>query len=186
MQTIFIAGSIAIKNLNPVFIERIDKIVTSDELSIIVGDANGSDTSIQAALLDLGARNVIIYCSGDEPRNNVGDWPVSRIATTEKPGSRAFFTAKDREMAFAADYGLMVWDSKSTGTLSNVIELLKQDKRSVVFINKLKKFTTVGSVEDLVDLIGVMSSSALSKAETKIHLSEKISEIKTPQMQMAF
>jgi len=43
-------------------------------------------------------------------------------------------------MADVADYGLMIWDAKSTGTLSNVIELLKRKKKAVVFVNKEKTF----------------------------------------------
>ena len=47
-------------------------------------------------------------------------------------------------MAEAADYGLMIWDAKSTGTLSNVIELLSRKKKSLVFVNKEKEFKVVG------------------------------------------
>ncbi len=38
-------------------------------------------------------------------------------------------------MARNSDYGLMIWDCKSTGTLSNVIELLRDRKKTVVFAN---------------------------------------------------
>lgn len=58
----------------------------------------------------------------------MGHWPVQRVETSHSPGSRAFFTAKDIRMAELADIGLMVWDTKSTGTLSNVIELLARRK----------------------------------------------------------
>jgi len=55
-------------------------------------------------------------------------------------------------MAAAADVGLMVWDAKSTGTLSNIIELLAQKKKSVVFVNKEKTFRTISGVEQLDEL----------------------------------
>ncbi|MEO7689679.1 MAG: hypothetical protein ABIS51_10370 [Sphingomonas sp.] len=52
------------------------------------------------------------------------------------PGTRAYFTAKDVEVAQAANYGLMIWNSKNAGTLSNVSELAKARKKSVVFVNR--------------------------------------------------
>ncbi|RPH49547.1 MAG: hypothetical protein EHM85_13445 [Desulfobacteraceae bacterium] len=72
----------------------------------------------------------------------------------------------------------MVWDSKSTGTLSNVIQLLKQAKKSLVFVNKNKSFVKVNNVIDFENLISVMSDSAIQKAEQKISLKKKILELK--------
>lgn len=46
MTTVFIAGSINIKNLDPKVKERINNIVASD-FEVVVGDAGGADTSIQ-------------------------------------------------------------------------------------------------------------------------------------------
>ena len=97
---------------------------------------------------------------------------------------RAFFTAKDIEMAQDADYGLMIWDSKSTGTLSNVMELLAQEKKSVVFVNKVKSFVNVASVADLHDLLTHMSDHARQKAETKSKLSKRVAAL--GQMQPSF
>ncbi|MQW28393.1 hypothetical protein [Sinorhizobium meliloti] len=39
-------------------------------------------------------------------------------------------------MAENAEIGFMLWDSKSTGTLSNIIELTRRGKKTVVFVNK--------------------------------------------------
>jgi len=43
-------------------------------------------------------------------------------------------------MAKDADVGLMIWDGKSTGTLSNIIELLTRKCNSKVFIHEEKVF----------------------------------------------
>src|SRR5206468_1875838 len=134
MTTVFIAGSIAIKKLHPLFRERLVNIVQS-EFDIVLGDADGADSSIQQALFDLKAKRVTVYCAGPKPRNNIGGWPVENITSDAEPGTRAFFTAKDMRMASVADYGLMIWDTKSTGTLSNVLELLRLGRKSVVFVN---------------------------------------------------
>lgn len=181
MTTVFVAGSLSIKRLHPRFLECLDRIV-GNGFEIVCGDADGADASIQQALLDRNATAVTIYCSGDRPRNNLGGWSVQRVATGHEPGSRAFFTAKDLEMAKVADYGLMMWDSKSTGTLSNVIELLKRGRTSRVFVNKAQQLVTVAKVEDLTRLIASMSQGARSKAEQKMSLSRRVASLGREQL----
>lgn len=102
--------------------------------------------------------------------------------TPYAPGSRAFFTAKDLAMAAEADYGLMIWDSRSTGTLSNVLELLNQKKYSVVFIRDKKQFIVVKSPDQLSELVSHMPPDAFAAAEKKIQLSEKITRLKNRQI----
>lgn len=176
MTTVFIAGSISISRLHEKVADRINKIVSSD-FNVVVGDADGADTSIQECLQRYQARKVTVYCTGDSPRNNVAEWPVHRVVSKAKAGTRAYFTAKDLEMARHSDYGLMVWDCKSTGTLSNVIELLREKKKSVVFVNKNKDFVTVSDKDGLERLVAFMSDHARAKAEEKIGLTAKIANI---------
>lgn len=176
MTTVFIAGSISISRLHEKVADRINKIVSSD-FNVVVGDADGADTSIQECLQRYHAGKVTVYCTGDSPRNNVAEWPVHRVVSKAKAGTRAYFTAKDLEMARHSDYGLMVWDCKSTGTLSNVIELLREKKKSVVFVNKNKDFATVSDKGGLERLVAFMSDHARAKAEEKIGLTAKIANI---------
>lgn len=176
MPTIFAGGSLNIKHLHPLFLERLRNVISSN-MNVVVGDADGADKAIQEFLHEMGAVSVMIYCSGPNPRNNVGDWPTRVVSSEAEPGTRAFFTAKDLEMAKVADYGLMVWDGKSTGTLSNTIELLKRGKKSVVFVNRDRAFVTVSDVAALKGLAGLMSEAARNKAESKIRLSSKIADI---------
>lgn len=179
---VFIAGSMNIKHLDPKVKERIDNIVSQD-FEVVVGDADGADTSIQWHLFNHGKAKTTVFCSGQQPRNNVGGWPVQSVETKHAEGSRAFFTAKDLRMAEIADFGLMIWDTKSTGTLSNVIELLVRKKKSVVFVNKIKAFKNVGTVEQLEELLGLMSAHAKHKADEKIRLSERVEAMKHEQAQ---
>ncbi|RWJ43116.1 XRE family transcriptional regulator [Mesorhizobium sp.] len=181
MTTVFIAGSISISRLHEKVRERIGKIVSSD-LDVVVGDADGADTSIQICLQDYRAKRVTVYCTGEKPRNNVAEWPVHRVHSKAKVGSRAYFTAKDLQMARKSDYGLMVWDSKSTGTLSNVLELLRERKKTVVFVNKEKDFVTISDKGGLDHLLTFMSANARAKAEEKIGLSSKIASIAQEQL----
>ncbi|MCX6591295.1 MAG: hypothetical protein NTZ56_07200 [Acidobacteria bacterium] len=180
MTTVFVAGSINIKHLDRKVKERMDNIIASS-FAVVVGDADGADKAIQSYLAERGVRNALVYCSGESPRNNLGHWPVRKVESLHRPGSRAFFTVKDVEMANDADYGLMIWDAKSTGTLSNVIEMLRRKKKSVVFVSSDKQFSTIGDVSQLEQLIGKMSEDARRKADEKIRLAEKIAELKSEQ-----
>ncbi|RMC64874.1 hypothetical protein [Sinorhizobium meliloti] len=177
MESVFIAGSITIKSLPSLFVEKIDSMLSAN-LAVIVGDANGVDKAVQQILTDRGATNVTVFCSGSTPRNNLGNWPVQEIYTSAEPGTKAFFTAKDVAMAENAEIGFMLWDAKSTGTLSNIIELTRRGKKTVVFVNKKDAFTIIRGVDDLKNLIGVMSAGALDQAEKKIGLSALISKLK--------
>jgi hypothetical protein len=182
MPTVFIAGSMTIKNIDYKVRERIANVLELD-FDVIVGDADGVDASIQQLLSEYGAKKTTVYCAGDRPRNNVADWPVRCVTTYHAKGSRAYFTAKDVEMAKDADYGLMIWDTKSPGTLSNVLELLTRKKNSVVFINKTKEFKKVADVTGLEALVELMSHDAKMKADAKIGLKERIAELRSRQRQ---
>ncbi|GAB2209089.1 hypothetical protein ROS1_59070 [Roseibium sp. ROS1] len=183
MTTVFIAGSIKIKHLDRLFVERIENIVQK-EFDVVVGDANGADASIQKELMRLKATNVTVFCSGDKPRNNLGNWNVERVTSTAEPGTREFFTAKDVKMASSAEIGLMLWDAASTGTLSNVFELLSKNKTCVVFVNREKKFLNVREPEDMHELVSVMTDGARRVADRKIGLSEKLYTLSSEQFSM--
>ncbi|MDX8355305.1 hypothetical protein [Cognatiyoonia sp. IB215182] len=184
MKTVFIAGSIKIKNIDPAFVDRIKNIVRKN-MAVVVGDANGADTSIQRELVAQSADYVTVYCTGEKPRNNVGHWRVRQVSSSAEPGTRAYFTEKDLKMAEAADFGLMLWDGASTGTLSNVIELLQQGKKSVVFVNRDKRFIEVKAPTDIHELVSAMSVGAKRLAEQKIGLHGKISKLVNEQPSLA-
>lgn len=181
MTIVFVAGSIAISRLHPLVLARLATIVERG-FPIVVGDADGVDSAVQQALLEAAASAVTVYCSGDNPRNNVGDWPVEAIHPMATPGTRAWFTAKDLAMAEAAEYGLMIWDAKSTGTLSNVLALVAQGKTCVVFVNKDKNFVTVTDTDGVDRLVACMSAAARAKAETKMALSKRIAALRNEQL----
>lgn len=173
MPTVFIAGSIKIKKLHPYFVDRIVNIV-DEKLDVIVGDANGADRSIQIELSRQMAENVTVYYTNLKPRNNIGNWKANRVLSSAKPGTREFFSAKDLVMADVANFGLMIWDTTSTGTLNNVFELLRGGKKCVIFVNKNRKFIDVKEPSDILKLIAVMSDGAQARAEQKMGLRSKI------------
>jgi hypothetical protein len=184
MTTVFIAGSMAIKHLDFKVQERLMNIITLGH-DIVVGDADGVDTSIQQFLWEEHVDRVTVFCTGDRARNNIGNWPLHQVSTYHKPGSRAFFTVKDVAMAEKADTGLMIWDCKSTGTLTNVCELLGRKKYSLVFINKDKTFHSVKDADSLEALLDRMATPARLKADTKIGLTEKLAALRSREQQLA-
>ena len=194
MTTVFIAGPIKIKHLDRKFKERIDKIIVSG-IDLVVGDADGADTAIQTTLFEQGGSNTTVNevkkrqraamgQSGETIWADVDNGPIHSVTPDLAPGSRAYFTAKDVAMAEAADYGLMMWDATSTGTLSNVIELLGRKKKSAVFVNKSKEFMTVGDVVQLQALVARMSEHARHKADEKLNLYKKIEALSREQLHM--
>ncbi|EFB9866851.1 hypothetical protein ACKH8T_001195 [Escherichia coli] len=179
--TVFVAGSITIKKLDPLIVERLKKIVDKN-FNVIVGDASGVDSSVQLELKQLGYSATTVFTSDAKPRNNFGAWPVKLVKSNFRPGTRDFYTAKDIKMAETADCGLMVWDTKSPGTLSNVIELLSRKKNSAVFINKTREFVLIKEPKDIDKLISFMSASSLEKVEDKIKLFERLEMLNNQQI----
>ncbi|MDO6967108.1 hypothetical protein [Rhizobium alvei] len=185
MQSVFVSGSITIKKLPSEFVERLEGLVAS-KLAVIIGDANGVDKAVQKLLHQRGLSSVTVFCAGSEPRNNLGSWPVKRIFSEAVPGTREYFTAKDLAMAADAEVGLMLWDAKSTGTLSNVLELMKHRKKCVVFVLGYDGFIIVKDVPSLMNLLKVMSIDAMQSAEEKIGLSGKIRALEKEQLKLIF
>ena len=180
MTKVFVSGSMKIKHLDSKVVDRLKNIIDS-KYCVIVGDADGVDSSVQEYLKTQGATSVVVYCSGDKPRNNLGRWTTKNIATTSKPGTRDYFTAKDKTMAEDCDYGFMVWDARSTGTLSNAIELVGRKKVALVYVNKAKQFLKVKNVQDLETLLAFMSDTSLNKADEKIGVLKKMGAMKFAQ-----
>ena len=107
---------------------------TREEAHFILGDAKGTDATFQEYLKMINYSNVKIFHSGDAARHNLGNWETLNIDSGLKSKSHAMHTAKDREMTKIANTGLMIWDTRSPGTLSNVIDLLNQKKSCQVYV----------------------------------------------------
>ncbi len=131
MSTVFIGGSRHVSRLSDQVKERLDNIIGSG-LQIVVGDAAGVDKAVQQYLMDVSYPHVVVFCSGDRPRNNLGLWETCKVAAPKHLRGFQFFAAKDREMAKKADFGLMIWDGKSAGTALNVLRLVRAGKKAVL------------------------------------------------------
>jgi hypothetical protein len=132
MSTIFIGGSRDVHSLPDELKSRLDTIMDRDH-QVILGDANGTDKAVQNYLADNRYRNVTLFCSGATPRNNIGKWTVRTVVTGSKSKDYKFYAAKDREMAREADFGLMIWNGMSPGTLLNIVRLSQAGKIAILY-----------------------------------------------------
>lgn len=135
-MNVFISGSISIKKLPRLALEKIDSIIEKN-YRILIGDAKGADSLVQEYLFKKKYNNVIVYFTGENIRNNIGNWESNKIISdADSKKGRELYAVKDKAMAFDADYGLMVWDGKSKGTLGNINEMKKLNKRFYVVLNE--------------------------------------------------
>jgi hypothetical protein len=131
---VFISGSIGISKLPYPAIEKIDSIINRN-FTVLVGDAKGVDLQVQKYLSGKCYNNVIIYFVGSKTRNNVGKWETKEIDNDVNKKGRELYTLKDVAMANDADYGLMIWDGLSRGTLNNIKEMKARNKRFFVVLD---------------------------------------------------
>jgi hypothetical protein len=120
---------------------------------ILVGDANGADKCAQRYLADKKYEKVIVYCMEGACRNNIGGWETKPTAAPSSAKSFNLYKVKDEAMAQAASYGFMLWDAKSAGTLNNIINLLKLNKKTLVYFSPEKTFYTVSDYYELSDIL---------------------------------
>jgi hypothetical protein len=130
-MNVFISGSISINKLPSSAIKKIDSII-SKNFTILIGDAKGVDSQVQKYLSGKKYDNVIVYFTGTKIRNNVGNWETKEIPNDNNKKGRELYALKDIAMANAADYGLMIWDGSSIGTLNNIKEMKNRNKRFYV------------------------------------------------------
>ncbi|MGE3366298.1 MAG: hypothetical protein AB7I34_22975 [Rhizobiaceae bacterium] len=131
MAMIFLGGSRDIFELPPPAIERIGAIIAAEH-GVLIGDASGADAEMQGLLAGYNYEHVGVFCAGNIPRNNLGDWAVYPVPPPFGANGFATHAAKDREMALRADYGLMVWDGMSPGTCLNILRLAMANKPCVI------------------------------------------------------
>lgn len=152
MTKMFIGGSRRLSRININVKAKLEAIIHK-EYTILVGDANGADKSVQRYLFDRHYGNVIVFCMANGCRNNLGQWKERRIQVYGNKNGFEYYSAKDMEMAKEADYGFMLWDAKSKGTLQNIINLLKSNKRTLVYISPERGFLVLDTLDDIPTLL---------------------------------
>jgi len=174
--TVFLSGSRKISRLNDAIRERLLRIVEK-RFRIVVGDANGADKAFQHYLADIRYENVVVFCAGSKCRNNLGPWQQRNIPVARALTGREFYAQKDKAMAAEADYGFVLWDGKSAGSINNVLELLKNGKPVVVYFGPDRTFHAVKEAQDLESLMQRCDFDDYRSINEKIHVERRLREL---------
>lgn len=172
MSKVFIGGSRRVSRLGISIRARLDKVIEKG-LPVLIGDANGADKAVQQYLFSKNHRKVEVFCSGSACRNNVGGWPTRQIEAGKRSKGLDFYVAKDRAMALEAELGFMVWDGKSKGTLLNVLRLLRQNKKVVVYIVTEQVFSELRGYEHWDSFIAQYGAELRNQTEQRVALEER-------------
>lgn len=149
---IFIAGTKSVQTLDAPVLERMVSIYRKG-YSVLVGDCYGVDSSVQKFFSELGYSNVIVYANNGKVRNNIGHWNIHNVNVPSYIRGFDFYKQKDIAMANEADYGFMIWDGKSKGTLNNTINLILRKKRVLIYFLPQRKMIVVNNFDDLNALL---------------------------------
>ena len=170
MNSVFVGGSRRITQLSPAVAGRLDNIIVRG-LNVLIGDANGADKAVQKYLASKRYGSVVVFCMGANCRNNVGNWATRNVSSNTAKRGFEYYATKDLRMAEEASYGFMLWDGKSKGTLNNVINLLKQGKKVLVYYSPGREFLTVAHVAELADLLRKCDEGVLQDLDRGLGIS---------------
>ena len=73
-------------------------------------------------------------------------------------------------MADTAEYGLMLWDGKSKGTINNIVNLLRRQRPAVVYLAPTRNFDTVRTLEDLKGILAKGDHKCVDRLVNELHL----------------
>lgn len=163
MTKVFIGGSRRIARLPDKVRERLDRIMEK-KFPVLIGDANGTDRAVQEYLSERGYDRVEVFCMDGMCRNNIGGWTTRSILAPKDAKGFDYYSIKDEEMTKESTVGLMLWDGKSKGTLSNVSRLLDQNKKVVVYIAPQRDFVTLSDKDGWKLLLGQSKMASLKRA----------------------
>lgn len=140
MQKVFISGSISIKELPSKVIARLNNML--NKLHILVGDADGIDSTVQNYFKHKNYFNVTVYSIYEKPRCLKSDRFTTKTIAVE--GSitkeRERQAEKDKIMTDDSNYSLVIWDGYSLGSFNNILRSIEQKKPVVVFNTKIDEF----------------------------------------------
>lgn len=173
MSKVFFGGSRNLGRLNPAIRTRLRNLITNKH-TVLIGDANGVDKAVQSFFAEEGYKDVVVYCVNGEPRNNVGSWPLRAVDSGGRKKDFAYYALKDAQASLDADYGFMIWDGESKGTLNNVLNLIQQGKPALVYRSPSREFIQVKTAGDVARLAASCSLEVVEYLNKKIKLEKRV------------
>ena len=149
--------------------------ICKKEYEVLVGDADGIDSSVQKFLNKQNYRNVTVYASKGIARNNYGNWRIKNVTVNENVTGFEFYAKKDFEMAKNSDIGFMIWNGTSRGTFNNMINLLKLGKNVILYYTPNQKFYQIKNINELEKFLS-----------TNVNLNNKLKKMLPPQKTKQF
>lgn len=136
-DVVFVSGKVKFDKAIPNKVqEELDRAMRAGS-KIIIGDAPGADTRCQDYLASKKYKNVEVYTTDAEARNNVGGWKVNKISGNGNTEERLVRRQKDIAMTNAATRGIAISsadDRPDSATALN-IERLKQGNKGLTFFD---------------------------------------------------
>ena len=152
MNKVFFGGSRKLGKLSKEIRERADNLIEKGYM-VLVGDANGADKAMQQYLAERLYQHVLVFCAGNVCRNNLGEWKTHNVLADRLNRDFEYYALRDKKMSEEADYGFMLWDGESKGTLNNIVSLLERNKSALVYFSPTKEFFTLKTGRDLEKLL---------------------------------
>ena len=151
-KTIFLGGSKIITSLDDRIKEDLIDYMNLG-YNILIGDRIGADKEIQKLLAENGYPLVTVYFSGDRPCINLGNWTTKNVASNKYLSDFERQKLKDNQMAMDCNYGYMLLQSQTKGTMANINKLLEQNKTChVKMYNKNGSYSRSATIKNENDL----------------------------------
>jgi hypothetical protein len=77
-------------------------------------------------------------------------------------------------MAKDTDFGFMIWNGKSNGTLNNTLNLLEQGKKTRLYLKPSQKFYSIVTLKDFEALLNDCDTEDIKKIDKKIRIYDRI------------
>lgn len=174
MSKVFFGGSRKLGRINSAIRTRLRNLITNGH-TVLIGDANGVDKAVQSFFSEEAYRNVVVYCMDGDCRNNVGNWKIEVVESGGRKKDFSYYAVKDAKMSLEADYGFMIWDGESKGTLNNVLNLLQQGKSVLLYRSPSREFLQIRSADELLTVLANCPPEVREYLNKKIKLEKRVS-----------
>ena len=152
-QTVFVSGSLSVTELS-VFAKAHVRSIVTNRMNVLIGDAYGADKAIQQELYKkYDYPFVTVYASNGKARNNIGDRKIKTVDVPSGIYGRAYYEQKDIAMSHDCNFGFMLWDGKSKGTLNNIERLLSMNKLSIICLSNIHKSFKIETRQQLDNML---------------------------------
>ena len=121
----------------------------------------------------MGYQRVTVFASNGVARNNVGGWTIHSVPVESNMKGFDFYKQKDIAMANDADYGFMIWDGRSKGTLNNMINLLNQGKKVLLYLTAFNQMCWIEDLESLQKLVAQLPIDTQKKFQDLMFARQK-------------